>query len=147
VKAEIITPLIKVPKVIVRKAELNGIPIKKAAIAPVQPPVSGNGRETKETRPILPYLSTLGRIFSFVLIKSQLKNFLEVFDLFDKNLEVGPSKDKRTTTGIILPKTEIKNVFQNGRFSIVRPIGIDPFNSDIGVIARIKTLISGDINV
>ena len=53
-------PLIKIPKEINKKDDLNGIPIKKAARAPVQPPVSGIGRAIKETKPIFPYFPILG---------------------------------------------------------------------------------------
>jgi len=56
----------------------------------------------------------------------------------DKKLAIGSRETKITTTGIKLPKNEIRNTFQKGRFSMIRPIGIETFNSDKGAIAKIK---------
>lgn len=50
VKAETIIPFIKIPREITKKADLNDIPIKKAATAPVQPPVKGNRNQITKKR-------------------------------------------------------------------------------------------------
>lgn len=145
VKTEIIMPLIKTPKDINGKDTLNGIPIIKEAIAPVQLPVRGKGRAVKETKPIFPCFTTSGKILFLVLEKIQRKNFLNILNLSDKKRDAGPSRSKSPTTEKVFPIKEIKNVFQRGIVD-VKPTGIDAFNSSIGVIASIKTLSSEDIS-
>ena len=140
-------PLIKTPRAINGKATLKDRPIKKAAMAPVQPPVKGTGKAIKETKPIFPYFIISGRIFFLIFWKSQLKKDSKILKRDDRELVIFLRKNKIITTGIKLPIKENKNTFQKGRLNRVRPTGIEPFNSDKGAIAKIKIWNSGNIIV
>jgi len=145
VKTETITPAIKTPSETKGKATLNGKPKRKAAMAPLQPPVKGNGIATKITNPISSYFLIWSSTFFLVLLKNQFIIFLKKFDFFDKKFETGSKNNKRKNTGIRFPKKEIKKTFQNDKLKIKIPVGIAPLSSEIGAIAKRKIKISGGI--
>lgn len=108
VAAKTIAPAIITPKLIKGKAILTGILNKKAIIDPVQPPVIGKGIATKAIKAGYPYFFILKLYRFLVLVKSQKKNFWQIPDLLESQLETGSKNKRRRTTGTKFPITEIK---------------------------------------
>ena len=101
-------PAINTPQNISDKAFFQGIPKRKAAIDPVQAPVTGNGMATKIIKASCPYFWYLPANFFLARSKSQEKNLLAVFDRLIKNSDTGPSSQSMKNAGKIFPITEIK---------------------------------------
>ena len=84
------------------------MPNKKAARAPVHPPVTGKGIATRIKSPHAPYFSILSFVFLLVLLNNQSKNFFQKLNFDDKKWDTFSRKKIKIIGGIILPKTAQK---------------------------------------
>ena len=85
-------------------------------MAPLQPPVKGNGIATKVAKPTAPYFSILELCFFLVFSKSQTKNLLKNADFLDNQLETGSKNKRMKMTGIKFPITETKKAIAQFRW-------------------------------
>ena len=137
-RAVTIIPLRSTPKQIDGRASLNLIPSRKAAIEPVQTPVTGKGMATKSTSPIRPYLS-----ISPARRLARLNIFSTAFPMMPILAEnrLRRSREKsRKGTGRMLPTRAMGRAKYQWIWNTFIATGSAPLSSDTGSIEMINTI-------